>query len=200
MPASPPRYSSTYEEAISNALVMTSSHTVVPDDTLIARLREMTHNDRLFFYFHEDNRVWVLAAWVYTPEETPASPVCIELEVFTRCPWRDSSLNVEILAALCVPVDKAYQDSLKSTKARMKNIRTVRQTALEDRNSMVKHLRKRGDHETARLIDESAIPFASEAQVGSEVWNENKERLLDLAKTGKKIFSDMGGITPKGWL
>lgn len=195
-----PHTSSSYQEALETGLVMDDRHTVLFDTPLIERLREVTGNDRLFFYYHEEVHSWVLAAWVYTVEESIGQPICIEVEVFDRDPNFDSSSNVDVLASMCIPVDVAYENELKRRRDAMRDAVNVRESALSDRTAMLKKLRRSGNYEQADLIERGVTHIASESQVGTEEWNKNKETLLELAKTGTRMMGLVDGTRDRGWL
>jgi len=184
------KYDSTYDEALEMGLPMGLEHQVLPDGPVIILLRERTQNDRLFFYFHAFEQKYVLAAWVYTPEETPHTPICIEIEILGVSHPERTRVSLDVLAAMCKPVDEAYKGALAERKA-IRNEKIQRMIHGEEyRRDLAKGLRKRGHVQEAMGIESGVTPVAGEAEVGSEAWHESAEHIETLAR--------LSGMSTKG--
>lgn len=175
-------------------------HRLLEDDDYIEDLRLLTGNDRVFIYYHNIEQVYVLAAWIYTPEELDGgSGIFIEIEVLGPThPRHGGEWSLKTLAAICTPVEEEYKKSVNAHRARRAHEQSVKESALEDRRALEKHYEKQGLHAEAEGLRIGALPFASEAQIGSENWNAHREELTNIAKVAGSTTKYKSGLRREG--
>lgn len=173
-----------HEEALATFTPLSEHHEMVPSHwTWMASVRSWAPTLRLFVYRHRLTGRFVLASWVYSPEET-ALPVMMELETFDGPPdmvWPRGLLDPEVLKCRLQPAP----DSVDRMRRRMADRAYAKRATLESedmqRQDAARYLKRRGMDRESHMLSTGELPFVGKAR-GGEQLEALTEELKGLAR------------------
>ena len=171
---------SPYEEAVNTGLIMGEEHQVLPESMWLAHIKRETGRKDLFVYRHKYTEQFVLAHWIYKPDEV-TRPVCLELDTMDKAPDRGGWIPTYLIKLRCREVDHE-EEHLKKTLKRQSELRDEENQKREDierKYDQVNHLKRKGMEIEAASLQNSKVHYSKE---GSELT----EDLQNFAK-GKII-------------
>lgn len=177
---------SRYDDAARIGLVFTPGlHVEIDGGPWLESLKDRVGNDRLFLYYNVLHQSFVLAAWVYSPEETDLRPIAMELEVFEDHPMRTPpSMSFEVLVKRCQPIKEEESRTLRGIRERRYREAERKREQREGQLGLAKHYRKKGLHHLAAMVESGQV------QVGVPDMHSDKTRELEYAARGI-IHGDM---------
>lgn len=149
------------ESAALYELTLNEHHEILGDYPWLTWVRNETRNDRLFAYHHKLSGNTVLAAWIYSPEETD-TPICVEVVTFSGDPtelWPEGLPDRHALRMRLRPVHDSIE---RRKKARIEEQREKRRQQIENgegRREAAAYLKKQGLDEAAHKMAIGATPY-----------------------------------------
>lgn len=166
----------------------------------LERLREATKNNRLTvvsltvkFKEHAGQKEWseetsfVLATWIFKPEEYGGPGIVQELEAFDRLrgdAWPEGLLPFDVLVARCRPVEQEWMR--KKMEAKKKREEAKRDRFRMEYDEHMGALTKAGAEEAIPGIERGMSPVAFSGDVPEGLYGELNEVLKEW-RTGKRV-------------
>jgi hypothetical protein len=170
------------ETAALYELTLDEQHEVLGDYPWLTWARNETKNHRLFAYRHKHTGNTVLAAWIYSPEETD-KPICVEVCAFAGDPtelWPEGLLSRHALLMRLRPVHDSIQ---RRKKARQEELAEKRRQQIENgegRQEAARYLKKQGLDEAAHKMAIGATPY------NRKVSEQTRDAVKDLMKAARR--------------
>lgn len=159
-------------EAHHEGLVIDASrHRIMPDNDFILWARRHYKRPTLFEYHHLETDNIVLCDWLIRGR------VAQELESYTY----GNRPNRQFLDGRIVLCDEAAASIKKMMRRKAEAKRRILDESLAERNDKVKHLRRMGMEDAARVLDSGASRFVGQEEGGEELAA-MKEDLVRMAR------------------
>ena len=143
-----------FEVAMMDGLCLDERHHICPESQWLRAVKRTTGRDALFVYYHKETDKFVLAQWIYTPEQDGVA-ICTELEVMDKAPDRGGWISLEYIRMRCAKGD----EMMKSLRHKMKEDKYRKEAEkaelLEKRTETAKHYRRKGMHDVAASVESS---------------------------------------------
>ena len=185
---------SPYSQAALSCLVMGEEHELLGSYEWLDWLRRKTKNDRLFVYRHRVAQSYVLCVWVWSPKEA-TNPIATELEVFHGSPsqaWPEGLLCPAVLLARLRPVEEIEEQRKRRVKLWAEAKRLLKDQHRGEIMEAVGHLRSKGLHNEAAMIESGRTPFAGASKIGQDRLDEVTDDLARISRGTKYFFSSNG--------
>lgn len=159
-------------------------HRLLPEYHWLRTMKDRTRNERLFVYANLLSNKFVLAAWVYTPEEAPIG-IMTEVENFSCRPdvlWPRDLLPPSVLEARLRPVEELQEERRGRLAERKRRRREAREQDRAEKREAIRTLRRRGMDVEAHLLQTGRTPW-----VGGGTGGESLESTrADIARIRKR--------------
>lgn len=165
---------SPYEEALNTGLQLGSEHKIMPDGDWIQHIRRETERKDLFVYHHAYTGMFVLAHWIYPPDEVD-QPICLELDTMEKPPDRGGWIPTMEVKFRCRAIDPEQKMIENQLRANNEERRQEREENLGRRTESVESLKRQGKYAEARTLEHANVHYSDED-------TEIKETLRDAAK------------------